>query len=154
MKIKILLLLSLFTILVSCSNHQFSQFDTFGEDNHWLQTDVKTFEFEITDDSKPYDVVFKFSHVYDFQFPTVPINFSIESPDGTKEDILVEMALKGKDGKDLGDCSGDVCDMDYPIKTKAKLTKGKYKIIVSHNFKGAPYLPNIIGVGLYVDSVK
>ncbi|MGC4040700.1 MAG: hypothetical protein QM710_07945 [Flavobacterium sp.] len=154
MKTKILFLFVALTLLTSCSQHQFSQFDTFGEDNHWLHNDVKIFEFEIVDDAQLYDVNFRFSHVYGYQFPTVPIRFVIESPDGNKENLSVDLALKDSGGKEVGDCAGDICDLEYPVKNKARLIKGKYKITVSHDFKEAAYLPNVIGVGLNVDSVK
>ena len=67
MKTKTLLLLSFFTILVSCSKQgNFNQFETFGDENRWQKPDAKTFEFEITDDSKLYNLTFRFSHVYDY----------------------------------------------------------------------------------------
>ncbi len=154
MKTKTLLLLSFLTIFISCSNHQYSEFTTFGEENHWQKTDVKTFTFDITDDSQLYNLSFKFSHVYDYQFASVPIQFEIESPDGKTEKLAVDLAIKDSTGKQLADCSGDVCDLTYKIKENTKLHKGKYTIKVSHNFQGFPYLPNVIGIGINVDSVK
>ncbi|MGL2965212.1 hypothetical protein [Flavobacterium sp. XGLA_31] len=155
MKSKLLVLLFFFSLFLSCSQQgHYSVFDTFGEDNRWNQTDTKTFDFEITDESKPYDITFKFSHVYDYQFASVPLTFVIESPNGQKETLPVDLKIKDASGKQLADCSGDVCDLVYPIKKKTKLTKGIYKITVSHRFKGAPFLPNVIGIGLNVDSVQ
>ncbi|QBZ97299.1 gliding motility lipoprotein GldH family protein [Flavobacterium sangjuense] len=154
MKTKTLLLLSLFAILTSCSKQgQFSQFDTFGEENRWQKSDAKTFEFDITDDSKLYNLTFRFSHVYDYQFASVPINFSIENPAGEKEDHTINLAIKDDNGKELGECAGDVCDLNYKVEENFKLQKGKYKITFSHSFEG-PYLPNVIGIGLNVESVK
>lgn len=163
MKTKILLLLSLFTILicfassltlVSCSGQsQFSQFVTLGTENRWQKTDAETFEFEITDEATPYDLVFKFSHVFDYQFATVPINFTIENPAGEKENLSVDLAIKDSSGKELAECAGDICDLKYHIKENTKLKKGKYKVTVSHSFEG-PYLPNVIGIGLDVEKVK
>ncbi|MES2411817.1 MAG: hypothetical protein V4535_10280 [Bacteroidota bacterium] len=154
MKAKLLLFLSLFILLISCSKqNQFSEFDTFGEDNRWQKTEAKTFEFDITDDAPSYNLTFKFSHVYDYQFATVPINFTIENPTGEKENLSVDLAIKDDSGKELAECAGDVCDLKYSIKEKTKLQKGKYKITISHNFEG-PYLPNVIGIGLNVDSAK
>lgn len=155
MKTKNLLTIALFFILISCnSSSTFSQFDKMGEDNHWGKSDIKTYEFEIKEDSKFYNVVFEFSHVYDYQFATVPIQFVIESPDGKKETLAIDLAIKDANGKEIGECAGDVCDLDYQIKEKTKLANGTYKIKISHNFKGAPYLPNVIGIGLKVTSVK
>lgn len=164
MKAKTLHLLLLFAILTSCSKHnEYKEFVSFGEENRWQKSDIKTFEFDIsdakafdvdvTDDNQLYNLVFKFSHVYDYQFATIPIQFSIESPDGNKETIAIDLALKDSNGKELAECAGDVCDLKYPIKEKIKLQKGLYKVTISHSFEG-PYLPNVIGIGLNVESVK
>jgi len=154
MKSKLFLLLSLSTLLISCSQKgHYSSFDTFSEDNRWKSSDVKVFTFDITDDSRPYTIAFKFSHVYDYQFAEVPITFVITSPDGKTETLPVSLKIKDPSGKQLADCSGDVCDLVYTLKEKTKLTQGTYKVTVSQNFKGAPYLPNVIGVGLNVDAM-
>lgn len=152
MQARTLILLCFFT-LTSCSKHQFSEFDYFDEDNRWQQTDAKTFEFEIPDDSKSYNVIFRFSHIYDYQFASIPINFNIENPNGTNENFTINLAIKDAQGRQLADCSGDDCDLNYTLKQNAKLTKGKYKVTISHKFP-VPYLPNLIGIGLYVDAVK
>lgn len=154
MKKKTLLLLSLFTVLISCSKQsQFSQFDTFGEENRWQKADAKTFEFDITDDTQLHNIVFRFSHVYGYQFASIPLNVVIESPDGKKEELKIDVPIKDDSGKDLGECAGDICDLNYKIEEKIKLQKGNYKITFSHSFEG-PYLPNVIGIGLNVESVK
>ncbi len=154
MKTKALLLLSLFTLLISCSDKsKYKEFVTFGAENRWQKLDAKTFEFEITDDSKLYDLTFLFSHVYDYQFPKVPINFVIENPAGQKENRSIDLAIKDDNGKELAECAGDVCDLNYKIEEKVKLQKGHYKVVISHSFEG-PYLPNVIGIGLNVESAK
>ncbi len=164
MKTKTLLLLSLFSILTSCSKHnEYNEFVSFGEENRWQNSDIKTFEFDIsdakvfdvdvTDDAQLYNLVFKFSHVYDYQFATVPINFTIENPAGEKENFSVDLAIKDSSGKELAECAGDVCDLKYTIKEKTKLQKGLYKVTISHSFEG-PYLPNVLGIGLNVKSIK
>ena len=154
MKTKTLILVSLVTVLISCSKQgQYNQFVDFGEENRWQKTDIKTFEFDVTDATPLYNLIFKFSHVYDYQFDSVPINFIIESPDAKKENIPINLIIKDNNQKQLAECSGDICDLNYKIKEKIKLIKGKYKITISHNFKG-PYLPNVIGIGFKVESVK
>lgn len=154
MKAKITLLFAALTFFVSCDKSKlFSQFDTFGEENRWQKSDAKVYEFAIDDDSQLYNLTFRFSHVFDYQFGSVPIQFVIESPDGKKENFIIDLAIKDSSGKQLAECAGDVCDLKYKIKEKIKLAKGNYKIIISHNFNG-PYLPNVIGIGLDVNSVK
>lgn len=154
MKAKSLLILSLFTLLISCSKqNQFSEFDTFGEENRWQKADAKSYDFTIDDDSKLYNIVFRFSHVYGYQFTEIPLNIIIENPEGKSEELKINIPILNDSGKDLGECAGDVCDLKYPIIEKTKLQKGKYKITISHSFEG-PYLPNVIGIGLNVENTK
>ena len=154
MKAKITLLFAALTLFVSCDKSKlFSEFNTFGESNRWQKTDVEVYEFAVEDDSQQYDLTFRFSHVYDYQFDSVPINFTIEKPNGEKENFSIDLAIKDSSGKEIAECAGDVCDLKFKIKEKIKLEKGNYKVTISQNFNG-PYLPNVIGIGLDVNSVK
>ena len=154
MKAKITLLFIALTLFVSCDKSKlFSEFNTFGESNRWQKTDVEVYEFAVEDDSQQYDLTFRFSHVYDYQFDSVPINFTIEKPNGEKENFSIDLAIKDSSGKEIAECAGDVCDLKFKIKEKIKLEKGNYKVTISQNFNG-PYLPNVIGIGLDVNSVK
>jgi gliding motility-associated lipoprotein GldH len=154
MKTKTFLFLFLFGIITSCSKQtQFSRFDTFGEENRWQKTEAKVYDFTIEDDCQSYNIVFRFSHVYDYQFPAIPLNIVIENPDGKIEELIKDVPIKDDSGKDLGECAGDVCDLKYTIKERTKLPKGNYKITISHSFEG-PYLPNVIGIGLNIENVK
>ena len=154
MKSKITVLILVFLLMLSCSEKShFRQFDAFSEEHQWEISNKKTFEFNIEDSSKTYNLNFLFSHVYGYQFNTIPIQFEIENPDGTIENIENDLTIVDGDGKQVADCTGDICDLKYTFKEKIKLQKGNYKIIISHNFNG-PYLPNVIGVGLNVDAIK
>ncbi len=153
MKTRLLFVFFIFSLLLSCSDNHFRQFDTLPEDLRWQGSDKKTFEFDIENETKFYNVVFQFSHVYGYQFASIPLNVLIESPDGKTEQINIDLKIADESGKQLADCSGDVCDLFYKIKERTKLQNGTYKITVSHTFKG-PYLPNVIGIGLAVENVK
>lgn len=152
MKTKFLLFIIL-PLLFSCADNHFRQFEILPEDQRWLASDEKTFEFEIENDAQLYNLVFQFSHVYGYQFASIPLNVTVLSPDGKTENLDIDLKIADDSGKQLADCSGDVCDLSYKIKEKTKLQKGNYKITVSHKFKG-PYLPNVIGIGLAVENVK
>ncbi len=154
MKTRLLPFFLFFAIVISCnSSSTFSQFDKMPESNHWEKSDLKGYEFEIADDTALYDLLFQFSHVYGYQFTAIPLDVEIESPDGKKEFFNTTLLIKDSNGNDLGDCSGDICDLTTVIREKTKLQKGRYKITVSHSFKG-PFLPNVIGVGLVVDKAQ
>jgi gliding motility-associated lipoprotein GldH len=153
MKTKLLFIFFIFSLLISCSDNHFRRFDISPEDQRWLASDKKLYEFDVENDTQFYNIVFQFSHIYGYQFDSIPINVSIESPDGKTEQLTIDLKIADDSGKQLADCSGDVCDLYYKIRERTKLQKGKYKITVSHSFKG-PYLPNVIGVGLAVENVK
>ena len=58
-----------------------------------------------------------------------------------------------ENGKELGDCAGDICDLKHLLVSKAKLLKGEHQITVTHSFH-FDYLPNIIHIGLDVGKSK
>ena len=154
MRTKTTFLLLTFITLISCNQASvYSKFDDMPEDKRWLPNATMNYEFTIEDANLQYDVTFLFSHVFDYQFATVPIDFTIESPDGKKESISIDLAINDNSGKALADCSGDICDLIYKLKANTKLQKGSYKVAISTPTK-LPYLPNVIGVGLEVQKVK
>jgi len=155
MKTKITFLCFLLLSLMSClkDGGLYRNFQDFPENHQWKKSDAKSFDFTIDNDTQLYDITFKFSHVYDYQFNSVPIDFVMENPDGTKEKFSIDLKIKDPSGKQLADCSGDVCDLSYTLKEGVALSKGTYKITTSNSFKGS-YLPNVIGVGLEVNAKK
>ena len=149
----ILPILSVF-LLISCSEKtDYKKFIKLPEDHRWLKSDSKIFEFTIDDDTKLYDVTFEFSHIYDYQFASVPIKIDVKNPSGEEEFHNIDFNIKDSKGKPLADCGGDICDMSMNVIEKTKLLKGKYQIKVGHDFDG-PYLPNVIGVGIKVTQSK
>ncbi len=151
---KAVLLFGLFFLAISCNKLEiFNQFDDGFAKNRWPKTDVKTYEFTIDDETKLYNITFRFSHVYDYQFNSVPIHFTILNPKRDEQKKQTDLQIKDASGKELGECSVDFCDLNYMLEEKVQLQKGTYKVMVSHSFDG-PYLPNVLGVGLKVEEAK
>ena len=137
-------------IFASCNNKSiFSKSDSNFPENRWLKIDVKSFEFVVEDESKKYDFVLNFGHVYDYQFVKVPMICVIENPKGDTESFPFTLKIKDSKGKDAGDCIGDICDLQYKIKEKTTLLKGKYKVTIANDFDNA-YLPNVSHVSFDV----
>lgn len=153
MKPKQLLLIGLLLIVASCTNSSIYSEDKNFPDNQWHKNNASTFEFNIDDDTKPYDVIFSLSHVYGYQFDSIPLSFKWVQPDGTSETIPLDLKIKDEKGNELGDCVGDICDLQHPLFSQKKFTKGKHRIIASHSFE-YDYLPNIIHIGINVNSSK
>ena len=154
MKPKFIFPIFAFLLLISCSEKtDYKKFIKLPDDHRWLKSDSKIFEFTIDDDTKLYDVTFEFSHIYDYQFASVPIKIDVKNPSGEEEFHNIDFNIKDSKGKPLADCGGDICDMSMNVIEKTKLQKGKYQIKVGHDFNG-PYLPNVIGVGIKVTQSK
>jgi gliding motility-associated lipoprotein GldH len=154
MKKNILLLFTLSSLVISCNKSEvYSKFDDGFTENRWQEKDAKTYDFTIDDETKLYNITFRFSHVFDYQFNSIPVNFTIVNPSGEEVKKQIALQIKDASGKEVAECSGDFCDLNYKLEENVKLLKGNYKVIVSHAFQG-PYLPNVLGVGLKVETVK
>lgn len=140
-----------FLLLVACDkNNVYSKFDKDFDDNRWLQTDVRTYDFEITAASQSYDLLLDFSHIAGFQFNNIPIEVTLTNPDQTPTTQTVLLQIIDAEGKELGDCDGDYCDILQPVFKNKKLAAGKYHVAIANKFNG-PYLPNVLGFGIKVN---
>lgn len=149
---KKLLLFAILLSLISCRKTIFYYENAKDfKENRWPASDVKRFEFELKRDIQAGDTIMTFSHVHHPQFTTIPIEAVITYPSGQKENKVLVLELKDKDGNDLSECLGDVCDLHFPITEDAKLPKGKYSIALHNRFPNA-YLPNAITVGISVEA--
>ena len=149
-----LVLIALVFVLASCNkNKLYDEFNRDFSDNRWEANDVKSFEFENKQSEGVCELKLHFGHISGFQFKEVPLEVEITTPDGKTEMLPITMKLMDDSGKDLGDCSGDICDVFQTIKTFQNLEKGKYKVTVKSKFAG-PYLPNVLGIGIVVEKQK
>ncbi|WP_291135874.1 hypothetical protein [Flavobacterium sp. UBA7663] len=149
-----LILIGLVFVLTSCNkNEVYEEFNRDFIDNRWEVNDMKSFVFENMQSEGVCELKLHFGHISGFQFKEVPLEVEITSPDGKVETLPVIMNLIDEAGKDIGDCSGDICDVFQTIKTFDTLEKGKYKIDIKSKFEG-PYLPNALGVGILIERKK
>jgi len=153
MKTKFFLIALVFVFMSCNKNKAYDDFNRDFSDNRWENKDIKSFEFENTQYQGVYDLKLHIGHISGFQFKEVSLEVEITTPDGQTEIHPVSMKLIDDSGKDLGDCSGDVCDVFQTVKTFQNLEKGKYKVVVKSKFDG-PYLPNVLGVGILVEKQK
>ena len=139
-----------FVLLISCNKNQvYHQFDKNFEANRWKGTDIKTYEFTISEEKK-HDVIIEFSHVYDYDMASIPLVIKTKTPDGNVTTENLDLLIKDKAGKQIAECSGDICDLSYTYKASQTLVKGNYTITISNTFAFG-FLPNVIGVGLTVN---
>jgi gliding motility-associated lipoprotein GldH len=153
MRIKFLLVAFMF-IFFSCNKNKiYDDFDSSFENNRWEENNIRVFEFENKQSKEACDLKLHFGYINGFQFKEVPLEVEITTPDGESEVLSINVKLIDESGKDIGDCTGDICDVFQTIKTFETLENGKYKVTVKSNFTG-PYLPNVLGVGVIFEKIK
>ena len=148
---KIIAFLLLFAV-ASCSKFTLSKTIEDFPNKRWEKKDIQTFEFTIEDDITA-DVAVLFSHVSETQYDEVPLAVTIQDPTGKKETIETKLLLKDPSGKELSDCVGDVCDLATVLKEGILMQKGTY-IITLQNETKLPYLPNVLAVGITIETVS
>lgn len=146
-----LLFVFMFCLFQSCNTNEiYSSFARDFKDNRWNITDERLFEYSNKNSEAVVMLKLHFGHIYDYQFASIPLEVAITSPDGRTEIFPIDLQLKDNLGKELGDCSGDICDVYFQIKPNFKLQKGKYTFRIKNNFNG-PYLPNVLGIGINIE---
>lgn len=147
-------LLSFIFVFSSCNNSKiYDDFESNFEKNRWEENDIRVFEFENIQPEEACDLKLHFGYISGFQFKEVPLEVEITTPNGELEVLSINVKLIDESGKDIGDCTGDICDVFQTIKTFETLEKGKYKVAVKSKFTG-PYLPNVLGVGVIFEKMK
>jgi len=139
-------------LLTGCEKTAFKQYDTDFVGNRWQKNDVKTYNFELKENGT-YDVMIDFSHVYGTQFNSLPLKVIMVKPDQSRETADYLLELRDADGNELGDCSGDYCDLREPVFSKRELKAGNYQISVANNFE-YDFVPNVLGIGVRVVASK
>lgn len=96
-----------------------------------MQSDVKSFSLDLGEDISADKLVLNFSHVFDPGYTNVPVAIAITFPGGTTETVMTNLELRTKSGKDLGSCTGDICDLKQIIKKASHLSQALIKLLYS-----------------------
>jgi len=131
---------------VSCQNAHSDQ-ETL-ENYRWWRTDVKTFEFEIAEETS-YDILFFMRYITAYPYPILKVHAEMTKPEGTtvEKDIFIK-AIDEK-GKYIGDVAGDMWDIESPVSEKEILPKGKYTLTLTHAMPDDPVVA-LMSVGYRV----
>lgn len=138
--------LFLVLLLVSCKKFSFGSSSGF-ENNRWPKNAVQEYVIVLSEDLKNAEVALSFSHVYEPGYDRVPVTLEMVSPDGQQEQFPLIISLKDKDGKNLSDCSGDICELLIPVKSGVQLKKGTHIFRLKNEFNNV-FLPNVLQAGI------
>lgn len=143
---------SLLCSLVSCNeNIKSSGFYNDFKDNRWGFNQKVEFDFTI---EKNDQLWLHFGHIYNYDYDLIPIEIELTKPETSLDKIVLteDLKIKNKDGKDAGECLGDICDYYQKVKIE-RLEAGKYHLVL-RNKSDLPYLPNVLGIGYQIRKNK
>lgn len=135
-------------LLISCDGKTVYSESGDVPENRWQKADIKTYEFDLEEAATPYEIEVLFSYVYGSQVKPLPLIAEITYPDGQMRSSEFNLEFK-VDGNDLGDCSGDFCDISQQIPVKEALVPGHYKFRLMQN-SSEPFVPNVLNLGIRV----
>jgi len=152
---KNILITTLIIILFSCTgkNKIFEKFEKF--DNYdWNMDKVISFDVAIEDTSAMYNVYIPVRHTDNYPYDGLLINLTYSSPNGEQHSKNYKLQFRDKNGKFLGNGSGDIWDENSLIMKNAKFNaKGSYKFEIADNMQTTP-TQGIMELGLKIEKNK
>lgn len=147
---KLLTLLPLLLLFSCMKSTIYTEMTKGFPENRWAKSDAGHFDFIIKEKANA-NIIVKFSHIFEPQYTEVPLFVTIKKPTGDEVTEAV-LLLKDSEGKNISDCVGDICDLEYTIKENYIFEPGSYTIVVANTAKG-PYVPNVLGLGIEIIAV-
>lgn len=120
----------------------------------WTYENEITFQVSLTDQT-PKNAFINFRHSYFFSKRNVILDLSVKNPKGEINKKSINIPLSEPNGMWYGDCSGDICTIQFPIKEYANhsfIDTGLYEFTISQDMRINP-LPNVMAVGLRIENV-
>ncbi|MBU1718235.1 MAG: gliding motility lipoprotein GldH [Bacteroidetes bacterium] len=149
MKTPLFLISLLCVMLVSCDPSAVEKTYFKCDGNAWDNTVPTSASFTIEEDGN-YAIFFALRHVEGFQYQELEIIAAIIDPEGEKTQDRFSLKVRADDGSYLGDGSGDIWDIEFPIFENLKIEKkGKYSIAIKHDMDRNP-LPLVMEYGFVV----
>jgi len=130
----------------SCQNTHSDQETV--ENYRWWRTNIKTFEFEISEEAT-YDILFFMRYITAFPHPIVKVHAEMTKPDGSVAEKDIFIKCIDEKGKYIGDVAGDMWDIESPVSEKEVLPAGKYTLTFTHAMPDDPVVA-LMNVGYRV----
>ncbi len=148
-----IILISFFTAVTffTACNDIYRNFQSV-KDLKWYKKDVKTFNVSIPEDGN-YDLVFALRHSTGYPFTSIKINIEQTTPEGKVLEKNAEFPIVDKNGKYLGEVTGQLWDIENIFSEHTFLKKGKYIFKIKHIMNNNPVIL-VIDVGLIVRKYK
>ena len=118
----------------------------------WKQSDSLSYQVDITDTTKRYNLGMTLHHNADYTYQNIYIMIHTTFPDWKRFSKQVNIDIADKSGKWYSDCSGDDCMVEIDIQREAIFNQaGKY-VFTIEQFTRDVQLENIESLGFYIEN--
>ncbi|MBL7870782.1 MAG: gliding motility lipoprotein GldH [Cyclobacteriaceae bacterium] len=152
MRIKSILTFLTIVLLTASCGHVYRKYDKKSFPTYsWKYGQEIIFTPTIEDINKSYNLVLGIRHLYGFQLSRINVTIKSISPSGKEMIKDYEFNILKSDGKYIGSCSGDMCDLEAVVDENIKFEEaGQYKYVITHNVQ-VEKIPGIMEFGLIID---
>ena len=120
--------------LASCDQSAvYKEYQDLSDNLEWRRSDVRQFEYEVTENNSPYDTYVAFRHAVGFPYREMHIRVEETGPGGevSKKDVIIP--IRNENGEWTGKADGDIVDIEYALeRNRTFRTWGKYSYRVTH----------------------
>lgn len=119
----------------------------------WASKDSLRFEVSI-EDSKPKNVYLNLRHSFDFGWRNAWVNLIIGFPNDSTYAIPVNIPLSQPDGHWYGDCTGSICNIQFPVHELSDFSfnqTGDYTFTLVHEMREDPLL-EVLSTGIRIEN--
>ncbi len=138
-------------LVLGCGPNYIFEEDKTISGNAWTYADSLSFDFNITDTTKVYNLYIELEHSTEYKFQNLYVKVKTKFPDGKKLDQPLSLELANKFGQWLGDCESEKCEIIVPIQEQVYFQQqGDYRIILEQFMREDP-MPGLNKFGLKIE---
>ncbi len=148
------LIIPIITIIVftGCNNTVFKEYNKFDNPS-WNRLNYLNFEVPVQK-NEGLDFYLALRHHTNFPYNYINVNVTFYTPDGEMRSLDYYFRLKNIISKWKGECMGELCDIELPIRKDMIFNKSGICRVRVENKMNKAETPGIIEVGLIVKNAK
>ncbi len=129
----------------------YSEHQKLGDDYNWYKKDIKTFVFDVKQNSHPFEFVLDLRYASGYYYDKALLTITETNPSGEKIRRDLEIAIRDAKGEFIGDKGYDIIDLEYVLDEKKDFPVfGKYTYEISQDMPDVDPLEFVMEVGLVV----
>jgi gliding motility-associated lipoprotein GldH len=124
--------------------------------NGWRNSEIKTFEFYISDTTVQYNWLLLMQHTYNYDFSNIWLNITTTFPNGKYASVKQEIPLAFSDGRWMGRSVNGITTQELNLGPNSSALKfsqiGKHTITFQHIMRQDP-LMDVQYIGMAIEKV-